>query len=61
MPKRDDNKFSPLELKIRLLRRGLTVTCLANLIGKRRQSVSSSINGSKRYPRVLRAIMEELR
>ena len=44
------------KLKVDLVSSGWTVTALASEIGYRRQSVSSTINGSKRYPLVLKAV-----
>ena len=48
------------KLKVALVAEGWTVTELAEHIGRRRQAVSSTVNGSKRYPRVLKAVKEVL-
>lgn len=58
MSHRSHNKKTPTEFKIELLRRGLSITQLANRLGKSRQAVSGAINGSDRYPHVLSKIEE---
>ena len=54
------NKFSTTDLKVALLKGGYTVKSLAIELGKSRQAVSSTINGSKRYPRVRQQVLEVL-
>jgi lambda repressor-like predicted transcriptional regulator len=61
MKGRRHNKFSATDIKVALLRRGWTVSRLAAQIGRSRQAVSSTINGSTRFPRVRAAIQEALR
>lgn len=61
MPRTRHNKFSTTELKVALLRRGLTITTLASQLGRSRQAVSLTINGSDRYPRVRDQILEAVR
>lgn len=46
--------------KIRLIQRGLSVTGLANLIGRPRNSVSLVIHERRRIPAVQKAVREEL-
>lgn len=42
--------LTPIEIKILLLRAGLTITQLAARIGYPREMVSRTISGSTRYP-----------
>lgn len=60
MKARQHNKFSPVEAKTALLRSGRTVTSLAREVGHPRQTVSAIINGSDRYPRLKKKVVEAL-
>lgn len=60
MPTAIDNKFS-LEAKLALVRLGLSVAGLANKLGRPRQTVSSVINGSTRFPQVRKQVAKSLK
>ena len=52
--------LSTVEIKILLLRVGLTVTDLAARIGSSREAVSKTINGSASFPEVRKKAAAEL-
>lgn len=61
MPRTRHNKISTTDLKVALLRRGLSITNLASQLGRSRQAVSLTINGSERFPRVRDQILEAVK
>ena len=60
MPLRKHNKFSTAAIKHALLDRRWSVSDLARRVGHPRPTVSRAINGSTRFPRVQRKVMEVL-
>lgn len=52
--------MSPIEIKVLLLRRGLTISGLAEEFGCFRQQLSMLINGRRWYPRLAALLAKKL-
>jgi transcriptional regulator with XRE-family HTH domain len=52
--------MGPTDIKILLLRRGLTITALADKLGCRRQELSYTIHGNRVYPSLRKRLAAEL-
>lgn len=52
--------MSPIEIRVILLRSGLTITGLAEEFGCYRQELSMTINGRREYPRLREFLARKL-